>query len=71
MFFDWAGSKNILAIDHVGIVEAVRSNGTVVTIEGNTADQVKRRERSMSVIAGFGYPAYSSKPAPRAKIPEA
>ncbi|MEV4576653.1 hypothetical protein AB0K16_25735 [Nonomuraea jabiensis] len=32
MFFDWAGSKNILAIDHVG----------------------KRRERSMSVIAGFG-----------------
>ncbi|WP_431928482.1 CHAP domain-containing protein [Nonomuraea jabiensis] len=69
VFFDWAGSKNILAIDHVGIVEAVRSNGTVVTIEGNTANQVKRRERSMSVIAGFGYPAYSSgKPAPKPEL---
>ncbi len=65
VFFDWAGSKSIPAIDHVGIVEAVRANGTVITIEGNTANQVKRRERSMSVIAGFGYPAYSSKPAPK------
>ena len=70
VFFDWAGSKSIPAIDHVGIVEAVRGR-TVITIEGNTLNQVKRRERSMSVIAGFGYPAYSGgasvptpKPAP-------
>ncbi|WP_336214845.1 CHAP domain-containing protein [Nonomuraea sp. LPB2021202275-12-8] len=68
VFFDWAGSKSIPAIDHVGIVEAVRANGTVVTIEGNTTNQVKRRERSMSVIAGFGYPAYSGKPAPKPEV---
>jgi peptidoglycan hydrolase-like protein with peptidoglycan-binding domain len=65
VFFDWQGSKNIPAIDHVGIVEAVRSNGTIVTIEGNTSNQVKRRERS-GLVAGYGYPAYSSgKPAPK------
>lgn len=63
VFFDWAGSKAIPAIDHVGIVEAVRKNGTVVTIEGNTGNRVLRRERSMSVIAGFGYPAYRGKSA--------
>ncbi|SDL72774.1 Putative peptidoglycan binding domain-containing protein [Nonomuraea maritima] len=61
VFFDWAGSKNIPAIDHVGVVESVRKDGTVVTIEGNTSNRVMRRERSMSVIAGFGYPLYGGK----------
>lgn len=66
VFFDWAGSKSIPAIDHVGIVEAVRRNGTIVTIEGNTSNRVLRRERSMRVIAGFGYPAYpDARPLPR------
>ncbi|MEU7855275.1 CHAP domain-containing protein [Nonomuraea sp. NPDC049141] len=65
VFFDWHGSKNIPAIDHVGIVEAVRPNGTIVTIEGNTLNQVKRRERS-GLVAGYGYPAYSgTAPAPK------
>ncbi|MEU6033963.1 CHAP domain-containing protein [Actinomadura sp. NPDC047616] len=59
VFFDWAGSRNIPAIDHVGIVEAVRSDGSIVTIEGNTANAVRRRVRR-SGIAGYGYPAYSS-----------
>ncbi|GAB2918790.1 CHAP domain-containing protein [Nonomuraea fastidiosa] len=61
VFFDWAGSRDIPAIDHVGVVESVRKDGTVVTIEGNTGNQVKRRVRSMNVIAGFGYPAYGGK----------
>ncbi|WP_236051998.1 CHAP domain-containing protein [Nonomuraea cypriaca] len=37
VFFDWSGSKNIPAIDRVGVVESVHKDGTVVTIEGNTA----------------------------------
>ncbi|WP_063813519.1 peptidoglycan-binding protein [Herbidospora daliensis] len=66
VFFDWAGTKNIPAIDHVGVVEAVRGS-TIVTIEGNTLNAVMRRERSMSTIAGFGYPAYLNLPAAAAK----
>ncbi|WP_158558117.1 CHAP domain-containing protein [Spongiactinospora gelatinilytica] len=62
VFFDWGGSHNLKKIDHVGIVEAVRGT-TVITIEGNTANRVMRRARSMAAIAGFGYPAYTSKPA--------
>lgn len=58
VFFDWAGSRSIAAIDHVGIVEAVRGNGSIVTLEGNTEDLVRRRVRA-SGIAGFGYPAYA------------
>lgn len=64
VFFDWAGSKSIPAIDHVGIVEAVRDGGrTIVTIEGNTSNRVMRRERSLDAVAGFGYPAYRDTPA--------
>lgn len=67
VFFDWAGSHNIAAIDHVGIVEAVRADGSVVTIEGNTSNQVARRVRR-SGIAGYGYPKYpaaATRPTPR------
>ncbi|WP_162795816.1 peptidoglycan-binding protein [Nonomuraea lactucae] len=66
VFFDWGGSRNIPAIDHVGIVEAVRGGGRmIVTLEGNTGNQLKRRVRSLGNVAGFGYPAYSNgKPAP-------
>ncbi|MDF5756675.1 CHAP domain-containing protein [Spongiactinospora sp. TRM90649] len=63
VFFDWAGSRNIAAIDHVGLVEAVRGE-TVITIEGNTANKVMRRARSQTTIAGFGYPAYVTATAP-------
>jgi hypothetical protein len=58
VFYDWGGSHDITAIDHVGIVEAIRGNGSIVTIEGNTSDAVMRRVRA-SGIAGFGYPAYA------------
>jgi surface antigen len=58
VFYDWSGTHSIAAIDHVGIVEAVRADGAIVTIEGNTEDVVRRRVRR-SGIAGYGYPAYA------------
>jgi peptidoglycan hydrolase-like protein with peptidoglycan-binding domain len=70
VFFDWGGTRDIAAIDHIGIVEAVRDGGrTIVTVEGNTSNRVMRRERSLANVAGFGYPAYlgsapASKPTP-------
>ncbi|MET9339289.1 CHAP domain-containing protein [Nonomuraea sp. NPDC003804] len=67
VFFDWAGSRNIPAIDHVGIVESVMADGRVVTIEFNTANACMRRVRSRSTIAGFGRPAYPDVPAKPAK----
>ncbi len=57
VFFDWGGSGSIANIDHVGLVEAVNSNGTIVTLEGNTSDMFLRRVRS-SCIVGYGRPAY-------------
>lgn len=60
VFYDWGGSRNIDAIDHVGIVTKVRSDGRIQTIEGNTSNQVAERVRDLSYVAGFGYPAYSS-----------
>ncbi len=62
VFFDWSGSRSIDSIDHVGVVEHVRSNGTLVTIEGNTDDRVARRVRSMSSVVGFGHPEWEKKP---------
>ena len=44
---------------HTGIVESVQ-NGTVTTIEGNTSDQVARRQYTVgsSNIAGYGRPRW-------------
>jgi surface antigen len=64
VYFDWGGSHDIAKIDHVGIVEAVRADGSIVTLEGNTADAVRRRVRRTG-IAGYGYPKY-----PRPKPPK-
>lgn len=65
-FFDFPDSLH--RIQHIGIVESVRDDGRVVTIEGNTASGtwgsqsngggVFRRVRSRSVIVGYGYPDY-------------
>lgn len=63
VFYDWQGSKNIPAIDHVGIVEAVLKDGRIVTIEFNTSDACMRRVRSRACVAGFGRPAYGDAPA--------
>lgn len=63
VFFDWRRDG---VSDHVGIVEAVNANGTITTIEGNTSigndsngGEVMRRNRPLSVVAGFGRPSYT------------
>ncbi|MEV8554629.1 CHAP domain-containing protein [Streptomyces glaucescens] len=58
VFFDWSGSRSIGAIDHVGIVEAVHSDRTITTLEGNTSDAFRRRRRNSACIVGYGRPAY-------------
>lgn len=66
VFFDFPDAVH--RIQHVGIVESVRSDGRIVTIEGNTAsglgnqsngNGVYRRVRSQSMVVGYGYPAYA------------
>lgn len=60
VFFDWDGSSDIGAIDHVGTVTSVSSDGQYVyTIEGNTANVCARRVRVVHDIAGFGRPKYA------------
>jgi CHAP domain-containing protein len=54
VFFDWGQTDNISAIDHIGLIEAVLSDGRIQTIEANTGDACLRRIRGASVIAGFG-----------------
>ena len=55
VFFYYGG-----AINHTGIVEKVEGN-TLITIEGNTSDQVARRTYSLGSyeIAGYGHPKWS------------
>lgn len=72
VYFDWQGGTGSGGVDHVGFVEAVRADGQVQTIEGNTSPSnagsqsnggmVARRVRPRSVIAGFGRPAYTNTP---------
>lgn len=78
VFFNWPGD-GVNRIQHVGIVESVRSDGRIVTIEGNTSSGnygsqsqgagVWRRVRSQSLVVGYGYPNYAGerdvKPLPR------
>lgn len=68
VFFDWGNKDSIAAIDHVGVVEKVLSDGRVQTIEGNTADMCARRIRSGGPIAGYGRPAYTAVSAPSSKV---
>ncbi|MFF7476691.1 peptidoglycan-binding protein [Streptomyces sp. NPDC008092] len=59
IFFDWDGSSSIGAIDHVGVVTSVSTDGQYVyTIEGNTANVCARRVRVVHDIAGYGRPKY-------------
>lgn len=72
VFYDFPDSLN--RIQHVGIVEAVNADGTIVTIEGNTTSGVAgsqdrgggvwRRKRSQSAVVGYGHPAYAAAPSP-------
>lgn len=56
VFFDWGGSDEIDAIDHVGLVKEVLSDGTIKTIEGNISNAVVSKIRSDATIVGYGYP---------------
>ncbi|RST15063.1 CHAP domain-containing protein [Streptomyces sp. WAC05374] len=64
VFFDWSGSRSIGRIDHVGIVEAVHKNRTIITLEGNTSNAFLRRRRNSACIVGYGRPAYKGGSAP-------
>ena len=58
-------------IGHTGIVVEV-TDSSIVTIEGNSSDQVKRNtySRSNSYIAGYGHPLYGeTDPVPVAPAP--
>jgi len=67
VFFQWPSMGRIA---HVGIVESVRPDGAVITIEGNTNPKGSRtggavmRHVRRANIAGYGIPRYSggSKP---------
>jgi surface antigen len=77
VFYNWP--DRVFRIQHVGIVESVRSDGRIVTIEGNTSSGfggsqsngggVFRRVRSTVCVVGYGYPQYDGerdvKPLPR------
>lgn len=57
IFFRYSGSSGA---DHTGIVVDV-TDSKIVTIEGNSGDQVKQNtyNRSYSCICGYGHPLYS------------
>lgn len=49
-FFDFP-ADGIDRISHIGIVESVHANGTVTTIEGNTAPDTKGNQRNGGQVA--------------------
>jgi surface antigen len=72
VFYNWPDAVN--RVQHVGIVEAVNADGSIVTIEGNTTSGVAgdqshgggvwRRRRSTSAVVGYGHPAYAGQVGP-------
>ena len=66
VFFNAGGT-----IGHTGIVVEV-TESTIVTVEGNSSDQVKKNtyNRSNSYIAGYGHPLYSDTPTTATEDPE-
>ncbi|MFI0349824.1 CHAP domain-containing protein [Actinomadura sp. 9N407] len=59
VFFAWDGGKGLGDIQHVGMVVEDLGDGRVRTVEGNTSNAVKVRERSAGQIVGYGYPDYA------------
>lgn len=67
VFFDWYPGSSKSGAYHVGIVEKVNSNNTIVTIEGNTSTasddnggSVMRRVRDVRLVLGYGRPKYET-----------
>lgn len=50
VLFDWNGG----IADHIGIVERVRADGKLVTIEGNVGSGVRRMTRPVDHVCGYG-----------------
>lgn len=77
VLFDWAGTGD--RYDHVGFVEGRKSDGRLITIEGNTTlpngnGGVARRLRSTSLVSAIIRPPYSRtakrpKPCPDHRMP--
>jgi hypothetical protein len=69
VFYDFPGD-DIRRISHVGLVESVEDDGTIVVIEGNTDERGGRtggkvmRRRRRSGIVGYGVPAYDTESGP-------
>ncbi len=68
VFFEW---PNMGRIAHVGVVEAIRDDGALVTIEGNTdsaggrtGGRVMRQVRRAN-IAGYGHPDFTPEVEPK------
>lgn len=68
VFFDWYKGRpacrtpeetNCSDAWHVGLVEEVVDDDTIISIEGNMDDGVTRRTRSADVWYGFGRPVYN------------
>lgn len=64
VMFDWSGKRS--KTEHVGIVESVAPDGTLTTIEGNTAvgndsngGAVMRRSRELRYVTGACRPDYN------------
>ncbi len=71
VFYDWNGNKQP---DHVGLVVEVKSNGSVVAIEGNTSSSnqsnggcVEKKTRAKSYCMGFARIAYDKEEHPQTK----
>lgn len=60
VFFAWGGSESVDDIEHVGMVVKKIDDGTIETVEGNTDNAVRIKERSTDVVVGYGYPDYRS-----------
>lgn len=64
VMFDWSGKRS--KTEHVGIVERVEPDGSLITIEGNTSTgnnsnggAVMRRTRSLKYVTGACRPNYN------------
>ncbi|WP_433468439.1 CHAP domain-containing protein [Spirillospora sp. CA-128828] len=58
VFYAWDGGKSVDDIRHVGMVIKKVGDGTIETVEGNTGNAVKIKERPTGDVVGYGYPDY-------------
>lgn len=67
VFFNWRSSRSRPwpTAEHVGIVQAVREDGMLYTVEGNADDSSGRRLRDPKYVIGYGYPAFSDEQPPK------